>query len=146
MEMSIVDDNKMQVEELKVMWKDLCVEIEKNNKISVDTFATVFSQTFSILSEKSAEQTIDKKYVQLIAEAYLFANFKADSLDSTCMAALLLTERMLAHCAFNCSFDNCGSSIVYLIEGRREITLDFTDVNESLDKLRKIFDSLYWKC
>ncbi len=140
-----MNDNVILLDELKQNWKTLFFETQKNKKLKFDMFNAAFSQTYSLLSEHSAESSLDKSYIELIAEAYLFANIKDDSLDSKCLAAFILTERMLNHCAFNNSPSAIDVTSVYIFEARKEVRLNFADVNESINKLEKIFEKNYWE-
>ncbi len=121
------------------------MRLKKTKKLKLDVFNATFSQTYSLLSEHSAEDSLDKSYIELIAEAYLFANIKDDSLDSKCLAAFILTERMLNHCAFNNYPSTIEGASVYIFEARKDVRLNFADVNESINKLEKIFEKNYWE-
>lgn len=140
-----MNDNINLIEELKQNWKILFLETQKTKKLKFDMFNVTFSQTYSLLSEHLTESCLDKSYVQLIAEAFLFANIKNDSLDSKCLAAFVLTERMLNHCAFNSSACPIETAAIYVFEAREDVRLNFADVNESINKLEKIFENNYWK-
>ena len=65
---------------------------------------------------------LDKRYVRLIATAYLFANINDDSLENICLAATVLTERMLNDFAFRTSNAE-DTSAIYIIESRNEILI-----------------------
>lgn len=140
-----MDDTVVLTNELKQAWRTLALEVKKERKIKIEAFYSTFSQTYSLLSKHIAENSLDKSYVELIAEAFLFANIKDEKLDNTCLAAFVLTERMLAHCAFDSSPSVVESSTIYLVDARREVPLDFNDASESISKLTKIFEDIYWK-
>lgn len=137
--------NKSKIFELKEMWKTLYREVKVNRKFKIDTFENAFSQTYMLLADCSAEASLDKQYVQLIAEAYLFANISDNMLESACLAACVLTERMLNTCAFNCTSDAAKTATVYVLEAHKEILLDFGDINESISKLAKVYDDVFVK-
>ena len=132
------------VEKLRQDWKNLGVDVRKSKQLKIEKFDAVFSQTYSLLSKCSAESNVDKLYVGLIAEAYLFANIKDDTVDSSCLAAFVLTERMLNCCAFNVTTETAGASI-YVFEVRKDVALDFNKVRESVCELSRIFEEVYWK-
>ncbi len=140
-----MEDAVMLAQNLKQAWRELVVEAQKSKKIKFEIFNSTFSQTYSLLSKHLTENSLDKKYIELIAEAYLFANTKDETLDHMCLAAFVLTERMLAHCAFGNAATVGEPATIYIMEARREILLDFNDVNESISRLTKVFDGMYWK-
>ena len=134
-----MDDNIVLIKELREAWKLLSFEIKKSKRIQIELFNDTFSRTYSLLSELSTENSLDKNCIELIAEAFLFANTKDDSLDQNCLAAFILTERMLTSCAFNTTSSPIKTSSVYVFETRSEITLNFNNVNESMLKLTEVF-------
>lgn len=140
-----MDENIVLINELKQAWSTLTLEVKKERKIKIENFYSTFSQTYALLSKHITENALDKIYIELIAEAFLFANIKDEKLDNTCLAAFVLTERMLAQCAFASSPSAVESSTIYLLDARREVPLDFNDASESISKLTKIFEDIYWK-
>lgn len=134
----------MEIERIKQAWRDLTFDVPKNKKIKFEVFESAFSQTYALLLAHIDDKSLDKNLVELIAEAYLFANIKDDSLDSTCLAAFVLTERMLAGCAFGNAGSLIEASSIYIAEARRKILLDFGDVDSAISQLIKVFDGLYW--
>ena len=136
--------NEIMINELETTWANLYNEVKKNGKFKFDIFETAFTQTFSLLKSSLTEKVLDKRCVRLIAKAYLFANIDDDSLENLCLAATVLTERMLNNFAFRTS-DTEDTSTVYIIESREEVILNFNDVNESVSKLVKIYDNAYWR-
>lgn len=139
-----MSDTVISLEELKQNWKVLFFEIQKSKRLKYDLFDATFSQTYSLLSEHLTEVSLDKSYIELIAEAYLFANIKDDSLDNKCLAAFILTERMLSCCAFNSPPFAAEAATVYVFEARKDVRLNFSDVGDSINKLEHIFESNYW--
>ena len=140
-----MDETLIAIEQLKQNWRDLVAEVKKNKKLKFEQFETTFTETYKILLEHLTEGSLEKHYIALVAEAYLFANIEDSTVDSRCMAAFILTERMLACCAFNSAPVAIEQAMIYLVEARREILLNFRDVNESVSRLVRIFDEYYWK-
>ena len=140
-----MEDNKILVEELKKAWRDLGFEVLKNKKIKMEIFEPIFTQTYSLLTKYAAENSVDKNVAELIAEAFLFANIKDESLDSTCLASFVVTERMLHYYAFNTVAASNESTTIYIFEVRKEVPLNFNDVGETVIELARIFESIYWK-
>lgn len=138
-----MNDTIILAEKLKESWRELSADVQKNKKISIEMFDSTFSQTYALLAKHLAENSLDKRFIELIAEAYLFANIKDEAVDYTCLAAFVLTERMLTYCAFGNT--NSDPSVIYIVETRRAIRLDFNDVGESLSKLTRVFEDMYWK-
>ena len=136
--------NETMIKGLEATWSNLCDEIKSKQKFKFDIFEAAFSQTFSLLKSSLAEQVLDKRYVRLIATAYLFANINDDSLENTCLAATVLTERMLNNFAFRTSNAE-DTSAIYIIESHKEILINFSDVNESISKLVKIYEEAQWR-
>ena len=75
-----MNDTIILVEELKQNWKALFFEIQKSQRFKFDLFSETFSHTYELLSKHFTDSSLDKSYIELIAEAYLFANIKNDSL------------------------------------------------------------------
>ena len=140
-----MENNMAKLFELKEMWRTLYQEVKVNRKFKIDTFENAFSQTYMLLKENTAETSLDKQVVKMIAEAYLFANIKDNMLESACLAACVLTERMLSTCAFNSSSEIVQTATVYVLEAHKEIMLDFGDINESISKLAKVYDDIFVK-
>ena len=140
-----MNDTVILIEELKLNWKALFLEIQKSKRFKFDLFSETFSHTYELLSKHLTESSLDKSYIELIADAYLFANIKDDSLGSKALAAFILTERMLNSCAFNASDSVIETAPVYIFEARKDVILNFTNVNESVNKLEKIFEKTYWE-
>lgn len=140
-----MDNNLTAYENLKQAWRTLNSDVKRNKKVKFELFKTAFSETYTLLANHLAEGSLDKRYVEIIAEAFLFANTKDDSLDENCLAAFVLTERMLTYCAFNKVPAAAGTVMIYVAEARREVCLSFEDVDESISELSKIFRDLFWR-
>ena len=131
--------------ELIEAWKTLYKETKYSKKLKFDAFEAVFSQTYLLLAECSKGESIDKRYIRLIAEAFKFASINDSSLENECLAATVLTERMLNSVAFNISSEVSETAVIYVLESHEEITLAFNDVNDSISKLAKVYSNAGWK-
>ena len=131
--------------ELIEAWKTLYKETKYSKKLKFDAFEAVFSQTYLLLAECSKGESIDKRYIRLIAEAFKFASINDNSLENECLAATVLTERMLNSVAFNISSEVSETAVIYVLESHEEITLAFNDVNDSISKLAKVYSNAGWK-
>lgn len=137
-------ENKKTVNELLQGWKKLNVEIKTKKKIDMDLFKDVFTKTYSMLSGTAKDDTVSKESVEIVAEAYLFANTENKMLDSKYLAALVLTERMLNCYAFSSAADSSGVSTVYILDLRKEVKINFNNVSESMNLLESAFEANYW--
>ena len=135
----------VELEQLSQEWKDLHDDLKKNQKIKFEGFEKAFSQTYALLSQQSAEEKLDKQCVAMIVNAFLFASVDSKELSSKCHAALILTERMLNCCAFDTTDAPVEGTAVYIFEARKEVRIKFKEINESLDKLAKLFEEDFWK-
>lgn len=140
-----MDDNMILSEQLKQAWKSLGFEVKRDKKLKIEAFSSAFSQTYSLLSTHMSESSLDKKYIEMIVEAFLFANIKDNTLDNTCLAALILTERMLKSCLSGNNPSSAGQASIFIFETREEILIDFGDVNESINKLTNVIENIFWK-
>ena len=136
--------NRDMLNELEMTWANLYSDVKKNRKFKFEIFENAYSQTFSLLKSSLKESVLDKQCVRLIATAYLFANVNDDSLEDMCLAATVLTERMLSNFAFRTSIVE-ETTAIYIIEAREEVLINFSDVNESISKLLKIYENAYWR-
>ena len=136
-------EEKKALEELKQEWRNLNLELRNRNRLDLTAFKRLFSETYSVLSKKSAADSIPKNCVELIAEAYLFANTNIRELGSSCLAAFVLTERMLNSCIFSGIQSECGISAVYVIEAREEVYINFNDVDEAMRKLEAVLEACF---
>ena len=139
-----MSETTISAKELAQAWRDLAIEVKKTKRIQYETFEAVFSQTCGLLSQQLTEPTLEKAYVEMVSEAFLFANIEDESLDHACVASLVLTERMLRRCAFRAAPVSDELPSVYIAETRTEVFLNFNDVNESITKLTNIFKDIYW--
>jgi len=137
-------EEKMALEELKQSWRNLNFEVQKHKRMDLAVFKRLFSETYSLLSKQSAADSIPKNCVELVAEAYLFANTDNRELGDACLAAFILTERMLNYCVFNSNPGDCGISAVYVIEARKEVFINFNDVDEAMCRLENALGGHYW--
>lgn len=137
-------ENKKTVNDLLQGWKKLNIEIKTKKKIDMDLFKDVFTKTYSMLSGTAKDDTVSKESVEIVAEAYLFANTENKMLDSKYLAALVLTERMLNCYAFSSAADSSGVSTVYILDLRKEVKINFNNVSESMNLLESAFEANYW--
>ncbi len=138
-----MENKQATYEKLRQAWRNLNADVRKNKKVKFEHFNAVFEETYKMLSEFSVQESLDKGCVEVVAEAFLFANIKDDTLDENCMAAFVLTERMLSYCAFNSSSSAENALTIYIAEARREVRLDFSDVSESVSTLARIFKEFF---
>lgn len=138
-----MDNTLVSKYELKEAWRNLIIDIKKNKKLNFELFEFAFSQTYSLLVEHLAEVNISKEYVEIIAEALSFGKIHDKSLENEIIAAAILTERMLNSCVFSGATTEIKPAVVYIIEMRQDISLDFEKIRESLDSLTKIIDTYY---
>lgn len=136
-----MEENIISVENLTQSWRELGIAVKNNKKFKLEMFEETFSETYALLLKSLAENSLDKKIAELVAEAYLFAHINEASLDCTCLAAFVLTERMLDYCAFRSRPSADEVSAIYIIEARKEIKLDFNNVGDSVGKLKGIFEN-----
>lgn len=137
-------EEKVTMEALKKGWRTLNFEVRKRGRLDMSEFKRLFTETYAVLSEMSAADSVRKDCVAMIAEAYLFANTENRELNDSGMPAFVLTERMLNNCVFGSVSGDCNISNVYLIEARKEVYLDFKDVDGSLRKLEAVLADSYW--
>ena len=138
----------MENNELKQLtndWVELRAELNRSKKIKFDLFNEVFAKTFRLLQQTTAEKTIDKDYVALIVNATLFANADMGNKDFRYCAALVLTERMLNQIMSCNTAEAAQGATIYIFELRKEVYLDFNSIDESLEKLEKLFKAGYGK-
>ncbi len=126
-------------------WETLYAEIKKSKKVDFALFNNIFSGTYSLLSRYSTESSIDKNCIALIAKAFLFANTESKELESKYRAMLALTERMLNCCVFNRTPVFPEGTTIYVFESRKDVYIDFANVDESIDRLEKLFEEDFWK-
>ena len=137
-------EEKVTMESLKKGWRALNFEVRHRSRLDMAEFKRLFSATYEVLREMSAVDSVQKACVAMVAEAYLFANTENRELHDSGMPAFVLTERMLHNCVFGSVPDDCNIANVYLVEARREVYLDFNDVDGSLRKLEAVLADSYW--
>ena len=142
------NENVQQVNlyELAQDWKNLHMGIVVENKMSYDDFSKTFSKTYNLLKEFTKENHIDKEYVELIANAYCFSNLPSEKYENKIGAAFVLTERMLKYCTMDnnaCASDEGVK--VYFMEVRKDVFLDFNNVDSSISEIISVIEASYWK-
>ena len=133
-----METSNYSINELKKTWRSLCAEMKKTRKLKFEVFETVFAQTYSMLSSCVAEKGIEKDYVMLIAEAYLFSKSNDNVNDVTCLSACVLTERMLNHVL---NGNTSEITNIYVFEAHEEAVLNFNNVNESITTLKDLYEN-----
>lgn len=126
-------------------WHNLRLEIGKNKKINFDVFRDVFSRTYLLLSQQASEVKIDKKCTGVIVNASLFANVEIDGLDPKYCAAVVLTERMINQMMLKGADAPSPVAVIYVLELRQEISINFKDVDEAIETLTKLYKAEPWK-
>ncbi len=137
-----MEEKKLCFKELVCGWEALNIALKNYNKIDLEIFGKTFTQTYLFFKEYSDKDKIKREHIDLIISAALFANADNKDIDFYCRAALVLTDRMLNAVINNaCESDK---AVVYILEARKEIYLDFNDVNASVKKLAKFFELDYY--
>lgn len=134
------------VRELAQAWRSLHLSVVVENKMSYDEFSKTFSETYSLLKGFTEENHIDKEYVELIANAYCFSNLPSAKYENKIGAAFVLTERMLKYCTMDSNA--CASAegvTVYFMEDRKDVFLDFNNVDHSIAEVMSVIEANYWK-
>ena len=140
-----MDEKNITTFELVNCWEKLNFELKKNKKIDFDFFCDTFTRTYSLLTQFATTDSLDKKYIELISTAFLFANNLNNDLNGKCRAILTLTERMINCCAFNISTDIPQGTNIYILDSRKDVYINFNDIDESVMKLEKLFEENFWK-
>ena len=140
-----MEEKQINLSELKEGWDRLYYEIRKTKRIDFDIFTGLYADTYALLLEEANKEQVDKKYLGLIASAFLFANAESKEMESKFRAALALTERMLTCCAFRITPDLQNGTNIYIFEVRKDVYLNFGNVTESISTLEKLFDDEYWR-
>lgn len=137
---------QVSVRELAQEWKNLHLSVVAENKMSYDDFSRVFSQTYNLLKSFIGENHIDKEYVELVANAYCFSNLPSVKYENKIGAAFVLTERMLKYCTMD--INACASDdgvTVYFMEERKDVFLNFNNVDRSIAEIISVIEANYWK-
>ena len=140
-----MEENITNVFELVECWEKLDYELKKNKRIDFDLFSQTFAKTYSLLTQFATSDSLDKKYVELISTAFLFANNVNGDVDGKCRAILTLTERMITCCAFTNNDAAPEGTNIYILDSRKDVYIKFKDIDESVLKLERLFNELFWK-
>lgn len=137
-----MNDQKVNLQQLIDNWTLLSTEIKKNGRFNFDTFNTTFSETYQALSPIASSTGVEKSLLALIVNAYVFANadVRAD-VEAPYIAALILTERMLNSVALNDSGAQSGEASIYVLESRKEISINFNDANGAVETLSRVIEA-----
>ena len=139
-----MEEKKFEFVQLANNWRALSQEIKKN-KLNFEMFSDTFLKTYQVLKQQDMESCIDKKFLSLIISASLFAHADVShNLESKYKAALVLTERMIDAVTAANKVPLCDETVVYILELRQEIIIDFSNVNDSIETLTKVFEADYW--
>lgn len=126
-------------------WKSLQADLQYHDKLDYDTFKSLFTETYGVLSQCAVDAKIGREYFGVIINASSFASTKLKTTDDTATAALVLTERMLQRCVLDTDTTApCTGAKVYILEEREEIYLDFRDVDQSFRTLQEVLKKHYW--
>ncbi len=140
-----MEENKFEFEQLSNNWMSLYREFKKTKKINFDVFNETFSKTYHLFVQQVAEPHIEKKYLSIIVNASLFAHIDiSDNVESRYKAALVLTERMLNIIMTNRFTSSSNEDVIYILELRQEIYINFDNITESIDTLAKLYEADYW--
>ena len=126
-------------------WETLRVDLKRNKKMDFAQFNAAFNKTYTLLSQSAVDSTVDRALLPVIAAAVLFAGNDNRELDNKFRAALTLTERMISSCAFQGAVEPPIGTMVYIFEMRKDVYIDFTNVNESVTRIEKLFEEEFWR-
>jgi hypothetical protein len=139
--------NITDLQKLASDWLKIKHFLQTKNKLDYPMFKSTFEKTYDALLECRGAEAIDKKYMKLIVNAYNFINTSNNSLDDIPQAAFVLTERMLNCCIYTSDANSLNENMVsvYVLEDYQEISLDFNNVDKSMEYfLDKIKDNIDW--
>lgn len=139
-----MEDKIIEFSHLANNWRTLYQEIKSKKKSSLEQFADTFTSTYKLLLQNASEATVEKKYLPIILNASMFAHIDLNEIsDSKQKAVVVLTERMLSS-IINCVASPSPEAVVYILELRQEICINFNDVGESINTLKMLFEDDYW--
>ena len=140
-----MEDTKTERMTLAQEWDALRQELKRNKRMEFAQFNSVFSKTYTLLSESAVESSVDRALIPVITAVALFANNDSRELDNRYRAALTLSERMLSACAYHGAVEPPIGTMVYIFEMRKDVYIEFTNVNESVTKIEKLFEEEFWR-
>jgi hypothetical protein len=125
------------IESLCKEWQALKTALYDCDDIRADTFQEVFRNTDQCLRHCVTAHAVGKEYIPLIADVYGFVDAPAGDDDVQTQAAKILAERMLYQYVINTNVDvqNASCVTIYLLKSKRQLTLDFSNVNVALSLL-----------
>lgn len=125
-----------RIDSLVTDWKQVDALLQQGT-FDYDLFKSAFEGTFVLLSPLSCVMTIDKELMHLIALVARFAYSRMPDPGKQYTACVIMTERLLWHCALRPTvyIEPVTHVTVYSLESRLELELDFTDVDASVDLL-----------
>jgi hypothetical protein len=136
---------KAELMTLAQEWDTLRSDLKYNKRMDFAQFNATFAKTYTLLSQTAVESTVDRALLPVIASAVLFTSNDSRELDNKFRAALTLTERMISSCAFQGAVEPPVGTMVYIFEMRKDVYIDFTNVNESVTRIEKLFEQEFWR-
>ena len=136
---------KAELVALTQEWEALRSDLKRNKRMDFAQFNATFTKTYQLLARAAVESTVDRALLPVIAAAVLFTGNDNRELDNKFRAALTLTERMISSCAFQGAVEPPIGTMVYIFEMRKDVYIDFTNVNESVTKIEKLFEEEFWR-
>ena len=129
-------ENKMDIVALRQQWQQLLTEVENKRRLNDELFKDVFAQTYQLLKTCPEDTKLEKAYLPLIIAAHNFSIADREQAEAKCAAASVLTERMLHRCLMDPEAVGIPQgTTVYVLEERKDLYLDFNDVNLAMEKL-----------
>ena len=138
-------DYKIDLDKLAEDWGTLLAELKRIKKVDAQLFDSAFSQTYFLLREKASDTSLERKLIKVVALAYLFANTELRELDCRVRATLALTERMIHCCGLGANPAPVEGTMIYIFEAHKDVYLDFTDVDATIEKLERLFRTEDWE-
>ena len=137
---------QVNVRELAQAWKALHLSVVVENKMSYEVFSKTFTETYNLLKSFTGEKYVDKDCIELIANAYCFSNLPGTKYENKIGAAFVLTERMLKYCTMDSNACAAAEGVtVYFMEERKDVFLNFNNVDNSIAEIISVIEANYWK-
>lgn len=138
----------MELSEMKALsaeWRKLKTALAETNKLDYELFKKTFEATKTLLCDGATVETVDKKRLVVIVDAYKFCSLDGSYKDPTVQASLILTERMLQHYVLQTHTDLPvpNGVYVYVLEARQELYVDFDNLDLSIKALSRALEKRY---
>ena len=132
-----------KIYELAGAWESLRCDVAFKGNLFSEEFKKTFNETYEILRELAGEREISKEYMPLLLNVAYFAKLADFKDDSRMCASVVLAERMLQYClSYNRStFAMEDHSSVYSLKERKEVIVNFKDVDGALDAVATVVDA-----